>query len=431
LSPEQKQADIARPLPLPLCDQKEGTPVSETVRYLESETARREIEIGVLVKYLLFDAIQAGASDIHIEPWESTLVVRLRLNGVLQELVHLPLELMDKVSGRFKVMANLITYQSDIPQEGHAPADPELGGVEQRISVFPTTRGEKIVVRLFDPSNRSFDLATLGFDDDTLEKFKKLLSKPSGLILLNGPTGSGKTTAIYSALCHLINKHGSTISIATVEDPVEFNLPMVSQAQVNKVKDFTYPVALRSLMRQDPQVIMVGEIRDPETANIAVQAGLTGHLVISTIHSGSTAGVFARMINMDMEPFLLGSSVIGVLGVRLIRKNCTYCAEPYEPEEGLLKLLPPDALETAQFRRGAGCRHCMETGFSGRKSVTEMLVVDQVFRDAALQKLPTKQLHQIAVQQGMQPMWQNGLERALKGETPLEEILRVIAADES
>ncbi len=405
--------------------------MSETVRYLESETARREIEIGVLVKYLLFDAIQAGASDIHIEPWESTLVVRLRLNGVLQELVHLPLELMDKVSGRFKVMANLITYQSDIPQEGHAPADPELGGVEQRISVFPTTRGEKIVVRLFDPSNRSFDLATLGFDDDTLEKFKKLLSKPSGLILLNGPTGSGKTTAIYSALCHLINKHGSTISIATVEDPVEFNLPMVSQAQVNKVKDFTYPVALRSLMRQDPQVIMVGEIRDPETANIAVQAGLTGHLVISTIHSGSTAGVFARMINMDMEPFLLGSSVIGVLGVRLIRKNCTYCAEPYEPEEGLLKLLPPDALETAQFRRGAGCRHCMETGFSGRKSVTEMLVVDQVFRDAALQKLPTKQLHQIAVQQGMQPMWQNGLERALKGETPLEEILRVIAADES
>lgn len=405
--------------------------MSETVRYLESETTRREIEIGVLVKYLLFDAIQAGASDIHIEPWESTLVVRLRLNGVLQELVHLPLELMDKVSGRFKVMANLITYQSDIPQEGHAPADPELGGVEQRISVFPTTRGEKIVVRLFDPSNRSFDLATLGFDDDTLEKFKKLLSKPSGLILLNGPTGSGKTTAIYSALCHLINKHGSTISIATVEDPVEFNLPMVSQAQVNKVKDFTYPVALRSLMRQDPQVIMVGEIRDPETANIAVQAGLTGHLVISTIHSGSTAGVFARMINMDMEPFLLGSSVIGVLGVRLIRKNCTYCAEPYEPEEGLLKLLPPDALETAQFRRGAGCRHCMETGFSGRKSVTEMLVVDQVFRDAALQKLPTKQLHQIAVQQGMQPMWQNGLERALKGETPLEEILRVIAADES
>lgn len=405
--------------------------MSETVRYLESESARHEIEIGVLVKYLLFDAIQANASDIHIEPWESTLVVRIRLNGVLQELVHLPLELMDKISGRFKVMANLITYQSDIPQEGHAPSDPELGGVEQRISIFPTTRGEKIVVRLFDPSNRSFDLAGLGFDDETLEKFKKLLAKPSGLILLNGPTGSGKTTAIYSALCHMISKHGSTISIATVEDPVEFNLPMVSQAQVNKVKDFTYPVALRSLMRQDPQVIMVGEIRDPETANIAVQAGLTGHLVISTIHSGSTAGVFARMINMDMEPFLLASSVIGVLGVRLIRKNCTFCAEPYEPEESLLKLVPAEAQETAMFRRGAGCRHCMETGFSGRKSVTEMLLVDQVFRDAVMQKIPTKQLHQIAVNQGMQPMWQNGLNRALKGEAPLEEILRVIAADES
>lgn len=404
--------------------------MSETVRYLESESAREGVEIGVLVKYLLFDAIQAGASDIHIEPWESTLVVRVRLNGVLQELVHLPLELMEKISGRFKVMANLITYQADIPQEGHAPADPELGGVEQRISIFPTTRGEKIVVRIFDPSNRSFDLATLGFDDETLERFKKLLGKPSGLLLLNGPTGSGKTTAIYSALCHLVNKHGTTISIATVEDPVEFNLPMIAQAQVNKAKEFNYPVALRSLMRQDPQVIMVGEIRDPETANIAVQAGLTGHLVISTIHSGSTAGVFARMINMDMEPFLLASSVIGVLGVRLIRKNCAYCAEPYEPDEALLKLVPPEAIDAAQFRRGAGCRHCMNTGFSGRKSVTEMLVVDQIFRDAVMQKLPTRQLQQVAIQQGMQTMWHNGLDRALKGETPLEEILRVIAADE-
>jgi type II secretory ATPase GspE/PulE/Tfp pilus assembly ATPase PilB-like protein len=405
--------------------------VSETTRYLQSEGAQQGVEIGVLVKYLLFDAIQAGASDIHIEPWESTLVVRIRLNGVLQELVHLPLELMDKISGRFKVMANLITYQTDIPQEGHAPGDPELGGVEQRISVFPTTRGEKIVVRLFDPSNRSFDLATLGFDDETIEKFKKLLGKPSGLLLLNGPTGSGKTTAIYSALCHLVSKHGTTISIATVEDPVEFNLPMIAQAQVNKGKEFSYPVALRSLMRQDPQVIMVGEIRDPETANIAVQAGLTGHLVISTIHSGSTAGVFARLINMDMEPFLLASSVIGVLGVRLIRKNCAFCAEPYEPDDALLKLLPPEAVETAQFRRGTGCQHCMNTGFSGRKSVTEMLVVDQVFRDAVLQKMPTRQLQQVAINQGMQTMWQNGMNRALTGETPLEEILRVIAADES
>lgn len=404
--------------------------MSETIRYLQSESAAKGVEIGVLVKYLLIDAIRAGASDIHIEPWESTLVVRIRLNGVLSELVHLPLDLMDKISGRFKVLANLITYQTGLPQEGHAPADPELGGVEQRISIFPTTRGEKIVVRIFDPSNRSFEMSSLGFDEGTLTSFIKLLSKPSGLILLTGPTGSGKTTAIYSALYYLVQRAGPAISIATVEDPVEFSLPMIAQAQVNLAQDFTYPKALRSLMRQDPQVIMVGEIRDPETAAIAVQAGLTGHLVISTIHSGSTAGVFARMINMAIEPFLLSSSIIGVLGVRLIRMNCTYCTQPYEPDPALLKLMPEEMIEVAQFRKGAGCDQCLNTGFSGRTSVTEMLTVEQVFRDAVLQKLPTKSLHQIAIQQGMQTMWQNGLSRVVAGQTPLEEILRVISVDD-
>jgi general secretion pathway protein E len=404
--------------------------MSETLRYLQSESADKGVEIAVLVKYLLLDAVKAGASDIHIEPWESTLAVRVRLNGVLTELVHLPLELMEKISGRFKVMANLITYQTGLPQEGHAPADPELGGVEQRISIFPTTRGEKIVVRIFDPSNRSFDLAALGFDEDVLQQFLKLLAKPSGLILLTGPTGSGKTTAIYSALYHLVQRSGPSISIASVEDPVEFNLPMIAQAQVNLAQEFTYPKALRSLMRQDPQVIMVGEIRDPETAAIAVQAGLTGHLVISTIHSGSTAGVFARLINMDIEPFLLSSSISGVLGLRLIRKNCTYCAQPYDPDPNIAKLVPQADLENGTLRKGGGCEQCSGTGFSGRTSVTELLVADQPVRDAVMQKLPTKALQQVAVGQGMQTMWQRGLNRALTGQTTLEEIMRVIAVDE-
>jgi type II secretory ATPase GspE/PulE/Tfp pilus assembly ATPase PilB-like protein len=404
--------------------------MSETLRYLQSESAEAGIEIGTLVKYLLLDAIKAGASDIHIEPWESTLAVRIRLNGVLTEMVHLPLDLMEKISGRFKVLANLITYQTSLPQEGHVPADPELGGVEQRISIFPTTRGEKIVVRIFDPSNRSFDLGSLGFDDDILQEFVKLITKPSGLILLTGPTGSGKTTTIYSALYTLVQRHGPAISIATVEDPVEFNLPMIAQAQVNLAQEFTYPRALRSLMRQDPQVIAVGEIRDPETAAIAVQAGLTGHLVLSTIHSGSTAGVFARLINMDIEPFLLSSSVTGVLGLRLIRKNCRFCAQPYEPEAGMMRLVPLDDRETATFRRGAGCDQCLNTGFAGRTAVVELLTVNQGFRDAVMQKVPTKTLQQIAVQQGMQTMWEWGLSRAYKGQTTLEEILRVISVDE-
>ena len=404
--------------------------MSQTIAYLQSESAEGGIEIGLLVNYLLYDAIKAGASDIHLEPWESTLVVRIRLSGVLTELVHLPLELMEKISGRFKVMANLVSYQTGLPQEGHASAGPELGGVELRISVFPTVRGEKIVVRLFDPSNRSFDLATLGFDEETQRTFLKLLARPSGLLLLTGPTGSGKTTAIYSALYHIVQRSGVTMSIATVEDPVEFNLPMISQAQINNSQEFTYPKALRSLMRQDPQVIMVGEIRDPETANIAVQAGLTGHLVISTIHSGIAVGVFARLINMDIEPFLLASSIIGVLGIRLIRKNCTYCSQPYEPEPGLMKLVPPEALAAANFRKGAGCKECMETGFQGRTAITELLVVDEVFRDAVLQKMPTRQLQTVATNQGMLTMWQNGLNRALSGQTTMEEVLRVVAVEQ-
>ncbi|HRY51699.1 MAG TPA: GspE/PulE family protein [Candidatus Paceibacterota bacterium] len=403
--------------------------MSLTQQYLNTESASEALDVPHLVHCILLDAINARASDVHIEPWEKTLAVRIRLDSVLTELVHLPRELGDKIASRFKVMANLISYQSDLPQEGHVPASPELGGVELRLSAFPTVRGEKIVVRLFDTRDRSFELDGLGLEEDTLANLINLLERPNGLILLTGPTGSGKTTAIYSALCHLVSKHGTTISLSTVEDPVEFHLPLVSQAQVSPAHEFTYPVALRSLMRQDPQVIMIGEIRDPETAAIAVQAGLTGHLVISTIHSGSTAGVFARLINMEIEPFLLASSVSGVLGLRLIRKNCSYCAEPYPPAPGQLKFVAPEIQEAAAWRRGGGCENCMQTGFSGRTAVAELMMVDEVLREAVMQKMPTRTLQQVAIQQGMRTLWQNGLRRAVQGLTPLDEILRVIPCD--
>jgi general secretion pathway protein E len=405
--------------------------VNETTRYLQTVVDPPGIEIGQLVSLLVKDAVQAGASDIHIEPWESTLVVRVRLSGVLTELVHLPLDLMERISGRLKVMANLISYQTDLPQEGHAPAGPDTAGVELRISVFPTVRGEKIVIRIFDSRNRTFELASLGFEEDTLKTLVGLLDRPNGLILLTGPTGAGKTTVIYSALCHLVHRFGPTISISTVEDPVEFNLPMISQAQINPVREFTYPIALRSLMRQDPQVIMIGEIRDAETASIAVQAGLTGHLVISTIHSGSTAGVFARLINMEIEPFLLASSIGGIVGLRLIRMNCPYCSEPYQPESGLLRMLPEEIAETASFRRGVGCPECMQTGYGGRTALTEMLVVNETIRDATLQKRTTRSLQEVAVAEGMQTLWKMGLRRVVKGESPLEEIVRVVGFDHS
>jgi general secretion pathway protein E len=349
---------------------------------------------------------------------------------VLTELVELPLELMEKVSGRFKVMADLVSYKSGLPQEGHANATTASGQAELRVSVFPTTRGEKIVIRLFNAQGRSLELSHLGFDEKTLKQFTKLLARPSGLVLLTGPTGSGKTTAIYSSLFHIVQRSGPAISISTIEDPVECNLPMVSHAQINLAQDFTYAKGLRSLMRQDPQVIMVGEIRDAETASIAVQAGLTGHLVISTIHSGIAAGVFARLIHMEIEPFLLSSSIIGILGIRLIRKNCPSCSQPYDPDPALLRMIPDELAATTQFRRGEGCADCMHTGFSGRRAVTELLIPDEVFRDAILQKMPTRALQDIAIQQGMQTMWQSGLRSVLAGETTIDEILRVIAMDQ-
>jgi len=400
-----------------------------TDQYLLSEMAARQFEVSMLVNCFVQDALRLGASDLHIEPWENSLAVRARVNGVLTEVAHVPLDLMDKVAMRFKVMANLVTYQSGLPQDGTALGGAELDNVQLRVSIFPTTRGEKIVARLFDPRDRRFDLHTLGFDDSTLRGLLRLLKRTSGLLLFTGPTGSGKTCTMYSSLCHIMQRDGASASISTVEDPVEFNLPMVSQTQINPAQGFTYATALRSLMRQDPQVVMVGEIRDPETAAIAVQAGLTGHLVFSTIHSGLSAGAFTRLINMEIEPFMLASSILGVLGLRLMRRNCAACTQPYEPEPSQLKVVPADSLPAAQFRRGTGCEQCNHTGFSGRLPVTELLVVTEPFREAVLKKMPTSALEDIAIEQGMRTLWQNGLYGALTGQTALEETVRVLAAD--
>ena len=400
-----------------------------TVQYLQSEGAAQGVEIIILVNCLVQDAIALGASDLHIEPWEASIAVRARVNGVLVEVVHLPLELLDKISARFKVMAGLITYQAGTPQDGTVIAGPELDGVQLRVSIFPTTRGEKIVTRLFDPRDRRFDLNTLGFEDATLEKLLRVLKRTSGLLLFTGPTGSGKTSTMYSALCHIMQRDGASVSLSSVEDPVEFNLARVSQTQINPLQGFTYAVALRSIMRQDPQVIMVGEIRDAETAAIAVQAGLTGHLVISTIHSGVSAGAFTRLINMEIEPFMLASSVLAVMGLRLVRRNCPHCSQPYEPEPSQLRVVPESLVPGAQFQRGTGCDHCTHTGYAGRLPVSELLVVTEPFREAVLKKMPTLALEDIAIQQGMRTLWQNGLSRALQGQTTLEETIRVLAAD--
>jgi type II secretory ATPase GspE/PulE/Tfp pilus assembly ATPase PilB-like protein len=403
--------------------------MSYTIQYLQSEMAAQGVEVSVLVNCLVQDATNLKASDLHIEPWESSIAVRARVNGVLIEVAHLPLDLLDKISMRFKVMANLVTYQAGMPQDGTAIGGPELDGVQLRISIFPTTRGEKIVVRLFDPRDRRFEIGTLGFEDSTLQGLLRALKRTSGLLLFTGPTGSGKTSTMYSALCHIMQREGSSVSISTVEDPVEFNLPMVSQTQINPAQGFNYAVALRSIMRQDPEVVMVGEIRDAETAAIAVQAGLTGHLVISTIHSGVSAGAFTRLINMEIEPFMLASSIIAVMGLRLVRRVCDNCSQPYEPPPSQLKVVPEALLTDAYFRRGIGCEQCAQTGYSGRLPVSELLLANEPFREAVLKRVPTSALEEIAIQNGMRTLWQNGLQRAMTGQTTLDETVRVLAAD--
>ncbi len=403
--------------------------MSYTIDYLQSELASQGVEVSVLVNCLVQDAIRLSASDLHIEPWETAIAVRARVNGVLTEVAHLPLELMDKISMRFKVMSNLVTYQAGMPQDGTAVGGPELDGVQLRVSIFPTTRGEKIVVRLFDPRDKRFELNSLGFEESTRQGLLRTLKRTSGLLLFTGPTGSGKTSTMYSALCYIMQRDGTSVSISTVEDPVEFNLPMVSQTQISPAQEFTYAIALRSIMRQDPQVIMVGEIRDADTAAIAVQAGLTGHLVLSTIHCGVSAGAFTRLINMQIEPFMLSSSILAVMGLRLVRSVCPNCAQPYEPTASQLKVVPEALVPEARFQQGTGCEQCNQTGYAGRLPVSELLVVNEPFREAVLKKLPTSALEEIAIQQGMLTLWQNGLARALNGQTTLEEAIRVLAAD--
>ncbi|MBT5321965.1 MAG: type II/IV secretion system protein [Verrucomicrobiales bacterium] len=412
--------------------------MSHTEQYIEAQAAANElVDVPQLVTYIIQDGIDHGASDIHIEPWEDMTGVRVRVNGVLQWVVGIPSDFHENICGRFKVMSNMKSHVKDLPQDGKA-APEEFNGVQLRVSIFPTVYGEKIVCRIFNPDAKMFNIESLGFDDDTLERFKEIVSKPTGLILLTGPTGSGKTTAIYAAIGHILEKAGNAVAVSSVEDPVEQNLDWVNQSSLNVSMGYTYPLALRSLMRQDPEIIMVGEIRDEETADIAINAGMTGHLVISTIHSGTTSGTFARLINMDIEPFLLASTIIGVLGVRLLRQNCLHCSAPYQPEAFAIEQLRQheggeyveQILENDSFYRGTGCTACSGTGFGGRSSITELLTCDADVREAVMKKKPTSEIQEIAVNAGMTTLWDGGLQMVVDRKTTLEEILQKVAADQ-
>jgi type II secretory ATPase GspE/PulE/Tfp pilus assembly ATPase PilB-like protein len=403
------------------------TLASHTARYLAWCRNPSAVDALQLVDCIVADAIEVAASDIHIEPWAEGIVVRFRLAGMLHRHAVLPLELMERIGGRFRVMGDMERFRPVTPQEGGATPGFSSSHVQLRISIFPTKRGEKIVIRLFDTRDRTFRLDGLGLDPDVLEPLTGLLRSATGTILFTGPTGSGKTTAIYACLSHLQSLHGDRISIATVEDPVEFSLPAISQAEITPERDFTYPSALRSLMRQDPQIIAVGEIRDPETASTALQAGLTGHLVLSSVHSPGTAGVFARLLQMGIEPFVVGSSVLAVVGLRLLRVNCPYCRVPVQPDGRWLRLVDSELHGQLQLWRGDGCEHCAHTGVSGRCALGELMLVTDELHDVISRRASTREIALMARQSGMRTLWERGLQRVFAGEVAGDELLRCVS----
>ena len=392
----------------------------------ELERATEEAPVVRLVNALLTDAIRKRASDVHIEPYEKVLRVRFRIDGVLYEIMQPPLRLKNAITSRLKVMAQLDIAERRLPQDGRIKM--KLAGnreMDFRVSVLPTIFGEKVVLRLLDKSNLQLDMTRLGFEEEPLRHFKAAIAKPYGMVLVTGPTGSGKTTTLYSALTEL-NKVGTNIS--TAEDPVEFNLVGINQLQVHDEIGLNFAGALRAFLRQDPDVIMVGEIRDFETAEIGVKAALTGHLVLSTLHTNDAPSTVNRLLNMGIEPFLVASSVNLVMAQRLARVICSHCREdnPVAPEV-LREVGWRGELFTPQ--RGGGCPSCGGTAYRGRTALYEVMPMSDEVREQILAGATALDLKRTAIQNGMKTLRQSGLSKVAEGVTTLEEVLRVTMAD--
>ena len=384
-----------------------------------------ETGVADAIDVLLSQGAYHGASDIHIEPWQDYISVRYRLDGILQQIALIPRAFQLKINARLKVIADLIVYRKDVPQDGRIDREKSSCGRPMRVSTIPTIKGEKIVIRLLGDTQDIYNLDSLGFQPEIADQLRDIITHSQGTLLLTGPSSSGKTTTIYALLREMMSMLQNTTNIVTVEDPVEFGMDRISQIQVNPHVEFTFTTALRSILRQDPEVIMVGEIRDAETARMGIQAGLTGHFVISTIHSGTAAGVFTRLLDMGIEPFLVASSVTATMAQRLIRLNCPDCTTAYKPDPLLL-----DHFEITNKRTklycGEGCDACNGIGYRGRASVGELLHVSQEFSEAVLTNATTASLHELAVNEGMESLAEDGLKKAKKGITTLEELIRVL-----
>ncbi len=380
------------------------------------------------VNGLLTKASRERASDIHIEPFETELVVRFRIDGILYETLRPPRRAHAAIVSRLKIMAGLDIAEKRLPQDGRFRVRIAGRDVDVRVSSLPTAFGERLVLRLLEKSSGVLGLRDIGMDKALMQRIERLIHQPHGIFLVTGPTGSGKTTTLYAALTRLNSQEKNII---TVEDPIEYQLAGVGQIQVNPKIDLTFAAGLRSILRQDPDIIMVGEIRDGETAEIAVQAALTGHMVFSTLHTNDAAGALTRLVDMGVEPFLASSSIVGILAQRLVRRLCPHCRQPFVPQPRLLKDLGPEGglPPDPTFYRAVGCEHCLQIGYHGRTGIYELLVMDDTLRDLLMQGKDASSIRAAAIRKGMRSLRRDGLAKALRGETSIEEVLRVTSEE--
>ncbi|MCP4653713.1 MAG: Flp pilus assembly complex ATPase component [Candidatus Omnitrophica bacterium] len=396
----------------------------DTEALKEGEKLGEEAPIVKLVNILIVEAVQTNASDIHVEPEEKFVSVRYRVDGVLTTHTFLPKDLQAAILSRFKIMAGLDIAEKRVPQDGRIIMKVGNKDIDFRVSSCPTVHGENVVLRILDRSSMTVGLEKLGFPKDQLKSFEEIIAQPYGIVLVTGPTGSGKTTTLYSALLKI---NSEDINIMTVEDPVEYQFPRIRQVQVNPKAGLVFSSALRSFLRQDPDVIMVGEIRDLETAEIAVQAALTGHLVLSTLHTNDAPTTFTRLVDMGVEPFLVSTSILGVLAQRLVRRVCSKCKEEYTPSATLLESLNLSEKEVGKhkFFRGKGCKICNDSGYKGRVGIYELLKATPEIQEMILKRASADEIREMAKKQGMRILRDAAVEKMIAGITTPEEVMRV------
>ena len=403
-------------------EEKLGIKEGEEIGLKKLEGIIEEPVVIKLVNLTIMKAAQEGASDIHIEPEEEVLKTRFRVDGMLHEVSSPPKYLQSAIISRIKIMANLDIAERRKPQDGRFTIKMEGREIDVRVSCVPTMYGENVVLRLLDVATALLSLRDIGFSKALLERYEKLISRPHGIILVTGPTGCGKTTTLYASLDKINTPEKNII---TIEDPVEYKLLGIRQIQINPKVDLTFSNGLRSILRQDPNIIMVGEMRDFQTAEIAIQAALTGHLVFSTLHTNDASGAVTRLIDMGVEPFLVSSSVIGVLAQRLVRTICPDCKESYTPTKEELEDIDLHEGEKIYFYQGKGCDKCMNTGYKGRIGIFELMILDDSIRNLVIGKVPTEQIRKKAIASGMTTLKEEGIQKIKEGITTVEEVLRV------